>query len=704
MSTITPDGTITRERTVTPDSTVMRAWAAPVAAVVLGVVTLGFGLAAVLLDSLTHQPGTGGPAADAFITAASVVPAATVGTLLAARRPRNPIGWMLLALVLVNVMPTNQYTVLDYRMHHGALPLGWLAVVLDGFWPLLLLTITLLLWVFPDGKLPAGWWRRPARVAIGVWLLVALAVSSRGMLVVAGHDVRIHTNGDLANPLPGALIVLSIVVIAATLAAWTAWLAIQVPTYRHASGERRQQLKWLYSGAAIFVASLIISVFIAPLIMGEVPGWGSQPVVGALATLATAALPVCIGVAVLKYRLYAIDRIISRVVSYTLITVLLGGVFTGLILLATRVLPIKGPVAVALATLVIAALFNPLRKRVQHAVDRRFNRARYDAEKVVTAFTARLRQTVDLDTVRADLAGAVQEAFQPAHISVWLAGTGRGRPGRGQAGHRRRTRRCGRLGSHASGHLLGWRRGRLLDVPLEYRQHPGLHGPDERDVKPVVAEAFYPPGADDLVAADHQPGAAVRQLGQQEAPQSLGVRRWPRLLWVKPASPQIGQPVQSQEPVWFQRRHFPGVHRAVPGRILHVVADGKVLPLRVDFPGAWVAAVVQAVPGVPAPAVAAHLDEPRPDLIRRCADGHGHRRRPLAAGDQFGARIRPGDFLIGCAPVHEPGAYPRCIDDLGCCHRGRDHDRGLALNRHINNSRSLRTAGQGTNVTSCAGR
>jgi predicted PurR-regulated permease PerM len=127
------------------------------------------------------------------------------------------------------------------------------------------------------------------------------------------------------------------------------------------------------------------------------------------------------GVAVLKYRLYELNRVISRVVSYTLITALLAGVFAGLILLATRVLPAKGPVAVAVATLVIAAVFNPLRRRVQRAVDRRFNRSRYDAEAVVAAFNARLRQTVDLDALRHDLVGVTQEAFQPAHVSMWLA-------------------------------------------------------------------------------------------------------------------------------------------------------------------------------------------------------------------------------------------------------------------------------------------
>jgi hypothetical protein len=136
--------------------------------------------------------------------------------------------------------------------------------------------------------------------------------------------------------------------------------------------------------------------------------------------LGTAALPVCLGVAVLKYRLYELNRVISRVVSYTLITALLGGLFAGLILLATHVLPVKGSVAVAVATLVIAALFNPLRRRVQRAVDRRFNRARYDAEAIVAGFTARLRQTIDLETLRDDLASVVNEAFQPSHVSVWL--------------------------------------------------------------------------------------------------------------------------------------------------------------------------------------------------------------------------------------------------------------------------------------------
>ena len=386
----------------------------------LGLVALGLGVASVVLDHLTHQPGTGGWAADVFLTTVGVVPATAVGMLLAARRPRNPIGWILLAIIILDISPTAPYLILDYRTHHGTLPLGWLAVVLEECWPMFLVLVTLLLWLFPDGTLPAGRWHRPAVAGAVGWLLVGLATSSQGVLVAAGGDVRIQADGDLANPLPGAFHVLGVVVIAGTLVSWTAWLALQIPAYRHARGEYRQQLKWLYSGAGIFVISLIFGVFIAQLIAGNAPGWGDQAVVSAIVILGTAALPVCLGVAVLKYRLYELNRVISRVVSYTVITALLAGLFAGLILLATHVLPVKGSPAVAVATLVIAALFNPLRKRVQRAVDRRFNRARYDAEAIVTAFTARLRQTIDLDTLRGDLADVAYEAFQPAHVSVWL--------------------------------------------------------------------------------------------------------------------------------------------------------------------------------------------------------------------------------------------------------------------------------------------
>jgi hypothetical protein len=140
----------------------------------------------------------------------------------------------------------------------------------------------------------------------------------------------------------------------------------------------------------------------------------SLPVVG------IAAVPVSMGIAILKYRLYDIDRIISRTLSYAIVTGLLIGVYAGLVLLTTQVLRIHTPVAVAASTLAAAALFNPLRRRVQRLVDRRFNRARYDADQTVAAFATQLKDAVELDSVRDDLAAVVHKTLEPAHVSVWI--------------------------------------------------------------------------------------------------------------------------------------------------------------------------------------------------------------------------------------------------------------------------------------------
>ena len=154
-------------------------------------------------------------------------------------------------------------------------------------------------------------------------------------------------------------------------------------------------------------------------------GWGDgtslgSRVVADLAVLGIATLPVAIGIGILRYRLYEIDRLISRTLSYALLTGLLLAVFTGLVLLTTRVLPFSSPVGVAASTLAAAALFNPLRTRVQRLVDHRFNRARYDAEELVATFGARLRDAVDPETVLTELAAAAGRSLQPAHVSVWV--------------------------------------------------------------------------------------------------------------------------------------------------------------------------------------------------------------------------------------------------------------------------------------------
>jgi hypothetical protein len=163
-------------------------------------------------------------------------------------------------------------------------------------------------------------------------------------------------------------------------------------------------------GAAVALAGLALIAF----------GPAQFEAVGVPA-LALAALPVSICVGILKYHLYDIDRIISRTVAYAIVTAFLIGVYAGLVLLATHVLSVSSPVGVAASTLAAAALFHPLRRRVQRTVDRRFNRARYNADSIVEAFAAQLKGAVDLDAVRNDLAGAVYHALAPAHVSVWIS-------------------------------------------------------------------------------------------------------------------------------------------------------------------------------------------------------------------------------------------------------------------------------------------
>jgi hypothetical protein len=187
-------------------------------------------------------------------------------------------------------------------------------------------------------------------------------------------------------------------------------------SWRGSSGERRQQLKWLLAGAAVLAVAQAVT---QPIGSNSNPSVAAQGILNTVSAVTLAALPVGLAVAIMRYRLYEIDRIISRALAYAIVTGVLVGTYAGLVLLATQVLSIKSPVAVAAATLAAAALFNPVRHRVQRIVDRRFNRARYDADQTVAAFAARLKDSVDPDAVQADLASVVQHVLEPAHISLW---------------------------------------------------------------------------------------------------------------------------------------------------------------------------------------------------------------------------------------------------------------------------------------------
>lgn len=232
---------------------------------------------------------------------------------------------------------------------------------------------------------------------------------SQAPVVVDGKGQLVNNPGP-----PGVPLIVFVILVGAVPVFWVSFLLRQVLSWRRASGERRAQLKWLMAGSAAAVIGLAGTVLLS----------SDGGLLGALDNVMLAfglfSLPVCIAFAILKYRLYDIDRLISRTLSYTLVTGLLVGVYTGLVLLATHVLSFTSPVGVAASTLAVAALFNPVRRRVQRMVDRRFNRARYDSDRTVALFASRLKDEVDLDAVRADLAGAVHHALEPAHITLWL--------------------------------------------------------------------------------------------------------------------------------------------------------------------------------------------------------------------------------------------------------------------------------------------
>ena len=337
-----------------------------------------------------------------------------VGALVARRLPGNPIGWLLIVFVLLVALSTDAgyYVVLAYRLGHRSLPAAPLALLLQPLYILATAVFPLIIVLFPDGRLSRGW-RRAAWVYAACALLV-VGVTGLGPAITAvssGH-VKVDASGNIiasGNSGGRASAALGAVVVAVVVVLVVSFVARQVLSWRGASGERRQQLKWLASGSAVTLVTFTVGI-----------QFSATSAVSEILTTGLVALPVSIGVGILKYRLYDIDRIVSRTLAYTIVTGLLVGVYAGLVLLTTGVFGFRTPVAVAAATLAAAALFSPLRRRVQRLVDRRFNRVRYNAERTVAAFEARLKDAVDLDAVRTDLAAAVHGALEPAHVSVWV--------------------------------------------------------------------------------------------------------------------------------------------------------------------------------------------------------------------------------------------------------------------------------------------
>jgi len=362
------------------------------------------------------------------VMAVAIVLYAGTGHLLMVRRPGNAIGLLLamVGLLLALEMLTEQYPLYGLVTAPGSLPAarlaGWFCVVVAVLVVFLLLFLVLL---FPDGRLPSRRWR-PVRT--GFLVVMAASVVSQmqaGQYISGGlTDILDDSKASYPNPLGifpqhGWFAGFVAAVVIATFAAALCAVASVFARRRGASPELRKQLAWLgYVG--------IVTVFwILVLAPGAVLSPGGNDSLGTVLWVVmiltpVVGIPVACVVAVLKYRLYDIDRLISRTVSYTVVTGLLVGLYAGLVLLADRVLPVHDSVTVAGATLIVAALFAPVRRRVQHVVDHRFNRTRYDAELTAAAFAGRLQDATDLDAVQADLSATVDRALQPAHLSLWL--------------------------------------------------------------------------------------------------------------------------------------------------------------------------------------------------------------------------------------------------------------------------------------------
>jgi hypothetical protein len=393
-----------------------RRWAAGLAWALWALVMLGLAVVP-WMDQLLRQAGRADLAA--FVPSnvvgpvVAVLSAATVGAVLASRRPRHPVGWLLLgfALSLTASGVISSYMTYGLLARPGALPA---AHAVARYYPatgaaaLALLSLVLLL--TPTGSPPSSRWRRWAFVTAATPVVLVLVVP-----VAPGRldpQLLVTSSPFSGRALGGVLLVATRVALAVTALAVAVAAGSLLVRFRRAQGVERQQLRWVALAAAMMV--LAVPIVLAPVAL-EIPilvDWA--PAVWVMV------LPVAVGAAVLRYRLYDLDRIISRTLAYGLLTLLLGGGYALVVLGLGQLLGRESPLVVAGATLAVAALFQPARRRVQRLVDRRFNRRRHDAARIIEAFGARLRDQVDLERLTAELLAVAEQTMQPTQMSLWL--------------------------------------------------------------------------------------------------------------------------------------------------------------------------------------------------------------------------------------------------------------------------------------------
>lgn len=345
---------------------------------------------------------------------------AAVGAAVASRVPTNPLGWLVVGTALFEpfIGLTESFLVLSERQVHAGRPMlpgtvAGLVLFNAGLGSILVVPVTFIPLLFPDGRLPSPRWRWV------VWLAVAAIMLFAGTGAVASMrwPLQTLTTDGFSVPL---LDVLARVGLALAVTAGALSISSLVVRWRRSRSVERQQLKWLIGGIAATLVGFIAEVDPVDTILMAV--WSGLP--DFLGDISGLALPVAIGVAVTRYRLYEIDRLVNRTVVYTIVTGFLLLVYLGLVgglQLTLAPLASGSQLAVAASTLTVAVAFQPLRRVVQAMVDRRFNRPRYDAQRTFEAFQVSLRSEVDVDIVTHALREAASRTMEPTHVAVWLA-------------------------------------------------------------------------------------------------------------------------------------------------------------------------------------------------------------------------------------------------------------------------------------------
>jgi hypothetical protein len=339
-----------------------------------------------------------------------------VGAVIVAHRPGNAVGWIFSAIGLLTAtgVVAAEYAAYVARTRPGSAPGVVLAAWYNSWWwyPTLALVLVFTPLLFPTGRLLSARWRPVAAVAaVGTATIIALS-ALQPTFQDEDHPIRNPIGlAGIPDPEAGAL---GAVLFGLLLLCSVAAVLSVVLRFRRSRGVERQQLKWFTYAAALMGAFLLLSDYLFP----------QSGVVEVLYGLAVALVPVAAGVAVLRYRLYDIDRLVNRTLVYGALTALLGAVYAGAVLVLGQLFGGVGgdppSLAVAGATLAVAALFQPARRRIQAVVDRRFNRRRYDAAETIQAFSTRLRDQIDLDTLSAELLAVVDQTMEPTRVSLWL--------------------------------------------------------------------------------------------------------------------------------------------------------------------------------------------------------------------------------------------------------------------------------------------